>query len=159
MKAIVATLGVTLSALTLVAWLVSTDPGVELLTPDVHAVVQAFVMNLAINRPEQAHERLTEDTRASVTPERLATLGRAWRVDHGRFRLDDGELEREGDRATFHARIDTAERGMVERTFELRRNARTRLWQIDAFDGLSVMRHPAPASSSVDRPGTSSPAA
>lgn len=137
MKAIVATVGVTLAALALIAWLVTTEPGVELLTPDVHSVVQAFVMQLAINRPQQAHERLTEDTRAHVTPERLATLGRAWRVDHGRFRLEDGKLERERDRATYRARIDTEKNGIVERTFELRRDTRTRLWQIEAFDGLS----------------------
>jgi hypothetical protein len=154
MKAIAAALGVTLSALALVAWLVTTEPGTELLTPDVHAVVQAFVMNLAVNRPSQAHERLTDDPRARVTPARLATLGRAWRVDHGRFRLDDGTLERDGDRATYRARIATAERGVVERTFELRRDARTRLWQIDAFDGLSVTRRPAPASPRAGRSGT-----
>jgi hypothetical protein len=124
------TMAVVLGALTLDRLALSTEPGARLLTPSPERTVQTFVTSVATGRPDQARHRLTSDARSQWSSARLLTLNRAWHARDGDYRMRDGEARRLGDRVEIRARIDTALRGAVERTFGLEREAETALWRI-----------------------------
>ena len=130
---------VTLVALAVNAWLVTSGVALDVVVPTPERVVRGFVTTLAAGRPEQAREALSEPAKAETPVDHLRRIDQGLHDRFGTYLVMPLETVVRQDAATTGARLQPGRGRPVHVTFPLVRETSSRLWKIDGLSSLEAL--------------------